>query len=56
LAARLSTIGILVLASLAMAAPAQAAFPGANGKIAFGSPRGVETIQPDGTGRTLIVS
>jgi Tol biopolymer transport system component len=35
LAARLSTIGILVLASLALAAPAHATFPGANGKIAF---------------------
>jgi dipeptidyl aminopeptidase/acylaminoacyl peptidase len=35
LAARLSTVWILVLASLALAAPAHATFPGANGKIAF---------------------
>jgi WD40 repeat protein len=44
---------------LALAAPAQAAFPGANGKIAFseyvsGSGWQVETIDPLGSGRTVL--
>ena len=41
--------------ALALAAPAQAAFPGQNGKIAFdtgrpGGPFNIEVINPDGTG------
>ena len=52
---RLSTIWILVLASLALAAPAHAAFPGANGKIAFSkccvnTGGDIWTANPDGTG------
>jgi Tol biopolymer transport system component len=55
LAARLSTMWILVLASLAMAVPAHAAFPGANGKIAFVSSRGpvgIYTMNADGSNQT----
>jgi hypothetical protein len=44
---------------LALAAPAPAAFPGANGRIAFTSYSGptasIETIEPDGTGRTELI-
>ena len=47
--------GLIALAVLALSAPAQAAFPGANGKIAFlrigaGSDNGIYTMNPDGTG------
>jgi Tol biopolymer transport system component len=60
LAARLSTIGILVLASLAMAVPAGASFSGANGRIAYAVNDGgiyrIHTINPDGTGDALIAS
>jgi hypothetical protein len=56
LAARLSTIWTLVLASLVLAAPAHAAFPGANGKIAFSSYGQVYTINADGTGETVLAS
>jgi Tol biopolymer transport system component len=50
----------MVLGGLVIAAPAQAAFPGANGKIAFSefSPSATESqiylINPDGTGRTQV--
>jgi Tol biopolymer transport system component len=58
LAARISTIWILILAPLAMAVPAYAAFPGANGKIAFSSNDGgqsqIYAINPDGTGRVQL--
>jgi hypothetical protein len=37
-----------------LVAPAQAAFPGANGKIAFADGSHVYTINPDGTGRTQL--
>jgi Tol biopolymer transport system component len=60
LTARISTVWILVLASLVFAVPAQAAFPGANGKIAFTSDRNgtkdVWTMNADGTGQALIQS
>jgi Tol biopolymer transport system component len=56
-------LGLMALASLmsvAIAAPAQATFPGANGKIAFytyfSHPQRIGTIDPDGTNRTLITS
>jgi WD40-like Beta Propeller Repeat len=39
---------------LAVGAPAQAAFPGANGKIAFGKGSQIFTINSDGTGQTLL--
>lgn len=55
MAARLSTIWILVLVSLALAAPAHATFPGANGKIAFFSSRGpvgIYTMNADGSNQT----
>ena len=41
---------ISVLALLALPAAAHAAFPGQNGRIAFGA-NAIETINPDGTGR-----
>lgn len=48
-------IGVVAcLLALALPATSIAAFPGANGKIAFSSPNGVETINPDGTGRTVL--
>jgi Tol biopolymer transport system component len=56
LAARLSTIWTLVLASLVLAAPAHAAFPGTNGKIAFSTYGQVYTINADGTGETVLAS
>ena len=41
--------------ALALASSAQAAFPGANGKIAFTYGNGnVDTINPDGTGQTTL--
>jgi TolB protein len=53
MAARRRTVCLVVLATLALAAPAHAAFPGANGKIAFGSLRDgnyeIYTMNPDGT-------
>ena len=51
---RLAPVTFLAsLAVLAMATPAHAAFPGANGKIAFSS-GGIEAINPDGTGEAAI--
>jgi dipeptidyl aminopeptidase/acylaminoacyl peptidase len=51
-------IGAVLVAALfwaiASVAPAHAAFPGANGKIAFADGNGVETINPDGTGRIAL--
>jgi Tol biopolymer transport system component len=51
---------LAVCALLLVAPPAQAAFPGANGKIAFsnyveGVGYQVETIEPDGSGRTAVL-
>jgi Tol biopolymer transport system component len=46
---------IVALGSLAASAPAQAAFSGANGKIAyqhFGFPSTIVVMNPDGTGQT----
>jgi Tol biopolymer transport system component len=51
--------GLLLVPGLA-AIPAQATFPGGNGRIAFTSSRDrvnqIDTISPDGTGRTLLRS
>jgi len=55
-----SKIGVAVAATLcwavALVAPASAAFPGANGKIAFESSRSIHTVNPDGTGETTIAN
>jgi Tol biopolymer transport system component len=71
LAARLSAIWILVLAPLALAAPAYAAFPGANGKIAFAGAAAdpstncgtyaacrqqIYSVNPDGSGLTQLTN
>ena len=60
-AARLSLLsGLALIALLPLAAPAHAAFPGANGKIAFNSDRGgpfaIYLVHPDGTGLTQLVN
>jgi dipeptidyl aminopeptidase/acylaminoacyl peptidase len=46
---------IAALVLLACVSPAHAAFPGANGKIAVDY-AGIETINPDGTGATVLTS
>jgi hypothetical protein len=53
----------VILAALALAAPAHATFPGANGKIAFiqaaghqGSEHNVWTMNADGTGQTQLTT
>jgi Tol biopolymer transport system component len=48
--------GVLIAASalLAAPAPAHAAFPGANGKIAFSLYPHIDTMNPDGTGVTAV--
>lgn len=53
---RFSTFASAVVWLLAFGAaqPAQAAFPGANGKIAFSKDYNIVTIDPDGTGRTRL--
>src|SRR4051812_1840505 len=45
---------LMLLGLLIPAPPAQAAFPGTNGLVAFDSGGQVETIQPDGTGRSAV--
>jgi Tol biopolymer transport system component len=47
---------LTLLAPLALAAPAHAAFPGQNGKIAFVGAGGIELINPDGSGETVLTS
>jgi hypothetical protein len=53
-------LAVTCLAALALAAPADAAFPGANGKIAFvhstGGPGQIYVMNQDGTGRTPLTS
>ena len=56
MAARRSTVCFAVLAALAFAAPAHAAFPGANGKIAFSYGGEIRVINPDGTGDTQLTN
>jgi dipeptidyl aminopeptidase/acylaminoacyl peptidase len=50
----------LVVGLLAFAAPSKAAFPGANGKIAFGTDRDgnkeIYTMYPDGSGLTRLTN
>ena len=51
----LRAAGAALVATLALAAPAHAAFPGANGKIAFeGS--GINVINPDGSGLATLTT
>jgi hypothetical protein len=38
-----------LVAALALAAPAQAAYPGLNGRLAFDGASGIATINPDGS-------
>jgi Tol biopolymer transport system component len=45
---------MIAVALLFAASSAHAAFPGGNGKIAFGSGGMVQTINPDGTGRATV--
>ena len=42
--------------ALAVPAGAQAAFPGANGKFVFVTGTSLETIEPDGTGGTVVTN
>jgi hypothetical protein len=60
LAKRAVPAGLIVLAALALATPAQAAFPGNNGKLAWSLYSGtgpyVEVANPDGTGRMSILN
>jgi TolB protein len=60
-AAQLSLLsGLALVALLTLAAPAQAAFPGANGKIAFTSVRDgnyeIYKMNPDGTAQTRLTT
>ena len=45
-----------LLGALAIATPAQATFPGNNGKIAFASGGDIWTVNPDGTGATNLTN
>lgn len=45
-----------MLYALALVAPAEAAFPGKNGKIAFGGRDGIYSINPDGTGQLRLTT
>jgi hypothetical protein len=46
----------LLATLVALASPAQAAFPGKNGKLLIGCSEGLCAINPDGTGRTVAVA
>jgi hypothetical protein len=54
-AARLSVVALAVSFALAPL-PAHAAFPGANGKIAFNKSDGIYSVNPDGTGLTKLTA
>ena len=47
---------LAVLATFVVAAPAHAAFPGTNGKIAFSRSNTIWTVDPDGSDRTQITT
>jgi Tol biopolymer transport system component len=52
---RLAALAIAAIAAGAVAAPAQAAFPGRNGRIAFVRPgEGIYTVNPDGSARRRV--
>jgi TolB protein len=59
-AVRLSLVAVLSALACAFAAPAQAAFPGANGKLAYDSDADgdfeIYTVNPDGTGKTKLTN
>lgn len=48
------TVVLAWIALSSFTAPAQATFPGENGKIAFGAEHSLYTINPDGSGETAI--
>lgn len=52
----LAKLGLLLVGCLLLAAPAHAAFPGANGKIAFECGIDICTVNPDGTGRQVLAN
>jgi hypothetical protein len=54
--ARRITVSFVLLAALALAAPAHATFPGANGKIAFVRGGDIWTMNPDGTDQVNITN
>ena len=55
-----AAVAVAILCVSALTAPAEATFPGRPGKIAFSSsarvPGAIETIEPDGTGRTVLTA
>jgi dipeptidyl aminopeptidase/acylaminoacyl peptidase len=57
---RAAAVALATLCITALAAPAEATFPGKNGKIAFSSPAripgAIETIEPDGTSRAVLTT
>src|SRR5690349_16537471 len=53
---RFCVAAISVLALMAAALPAHAAFPGANGKIAFDANGDIFTMDPDGTSVTQLTT
>ena len=56
MAARLSLAAVLSALACVLAPPAQAAFPGANGKIAFVRADDIWTTNPDGTGQVNLTN
>lgn len=47
---------IAALLALALCSPAAAAFPGANGRIAFSGPTDIRTANPDGSGLQVLAT
>ena len=56
MAARLSLAAVLSALACVLAPPAQAAFPGANGKIAFERTGDIWTMNPDGTAQVNLTN
>jgi dipeptidyl aminopeptidase/acylaminoacyl peptidase len=53
---RAATLGLALVAFVALAAPAQGAFPGANGKITFDRDSDIFTMNADGGGQTNVTA